>query len=314
MAPPRNLDQLARVYGPATWDVYSQLDVTLNPAGPDSLHALAGEYLRPGNVVLDAGCRDARHLIRLVQENGVTGVGVDPVALHVDRARAAVSAAGLGRRIDVHLGVMQALPQPACSFDLVWCRDVVEQVDDLESGLAELRRVMKPDARLVVYTTFATDRLDGRDAEMMCRHLGTLEANLDRAHVEGAFEGADLVIERQEVIGSTWQEHLAERTQPASTALLRLSRLRRRRDEVVAAHGKEIYDHVEANLHWEVFIMLGKLEPVVYVLTKRHGFVLRARSARRTAPNMARLVIMAFCGVNVSPSVFPDARAGRPAL
>jgi hypothetical protein len=30
--------------------------------------------------------------------------------------------------------------------------------------------------------------------------------------------------------------------------------------------GQEIYDHVEANLHYEVFLLLGKLEPVIHVL------------------------------------------------
>jgi hypothetical protein len=32
--------------------------------------------------------------------------------------------------------------------------------------------------------------------------------------------------------------------------------------------GQEIYDHIEANLHHEVFLFLGKLEPVVHVLGK----------------------------------------------
>ena len=87
--PPRNLDRLTRVYGPATWDVYARLDVSLDPRGPDWLYELAQPYLRPGAVVLDAGCRDAEHLIRLVELNDVTGVGVEPVEIHVERARAA---------------------------------------------------------------------------------------------------------------------------------------------------------------------------------------------------------------------------------
>ena len=121
---------------------------------------------------------------------------------------------------------------------------------------------------MLVYTTFASVHIDGHDAELLRRHLGNVEGNLDRVHVEAAFEAAGLAIDRQEVIGSEWHEYLAERTQPASKALLRLSRLRRQRENIVAAHGQDIYDHVEANLHWEVFILLGKLEPVVYILSK----------------------------------------------
>ncbi len=51
-----------------------------------------------------------------------------------------------------------------------------------------------------------------------------------------------------------------------STALLRLARLRRRSDKIVAEHGQAIVDHVEANLHWELFQLLGKLEPLIYIL------------------------------------------------
>lgn len=267
--PPRNLDRLTTVYGPTTWDVYARLDRSLHPPGPESLHGRARRYLRPGDVVLDAGCRDAKHLIRLVRENEVTGVGVDPVEVHIERARAAVSQAHFGERIELHLGVMHDMPYPDAHFSFVWCRDVLEQVDDLQGGLTELRRVMKPEARLLVYTTFATDRLEGRDAQMMFRHLGNVRQNLDPAYVEAAYEASGLAIERTEVIGTAWWEHLEERTQPVSNALLRLARLRRQTDDIIAAHGEDVYGHIEANLHWEVFILLGKLEPVVHVLRTR---------------------------------------------
>ena len=265
---PSNLDRLNRIYGPSTWDVYSRLDESLNPTGPDLLYELAADYLRAGDVVLDAGCRDAAHLIRLVKAHGVTGVGIDPVPIHIEHASGAVAAAGLDAEITLHLGVIHELPYDEGHFDFVWCRDVLEQVDDLEGGLAELVRVTAPQARLLVYTTFATDRLDGADAAMMKRHLGNVESNLDMAYMEAAFQAAGLLIEVKQVIGPEWREYAEERTQPMSRALLRLSRLRRRQDEIVAESGREVYDHIEANLHWEVFQVLGKLVPVVYVLSR----------------------------------------------
>lgn len=265
---PRNLDRLTRVYGPMTWDVYERLDVSLNPNGPDWIHKLAGQYLQYGDVVLDAGCRDAEHLIRLVQTNQVTGVGVDPVEIHIERARLAVDTAALDDRITLHQGVMHDLPYDEGHFDFVWCRDVLEQVDDLDGALGELVRLMKPRARLLVYTTFATELLDGRDAQMMRRHLGNVDGNLDAGDVEAAFRCAGLEIERKDAIGTEWREYAEERTQPSSRALLRLSRLRRQRDDIITGHGQDIYDHIEANLHWEVFQLLGKLLPVVYVLAR----------------------------------------------
>jgi cyclopropane fatty-acyl-phospholipid synthase-like methyltransferase len=105
-------EQLSRVYSDETWCVYDLLDQSLAPRGPNSLHDLAGEYLAAGSKVLDAGCRDAAHLIRLVQLYDVTGVGVDPVEVHIERARAAVQAANAEAGIDVLVGVMQDLPIP----------------------------------------------------------------------------------------------------------------------------------------------------------------------------------------------------------
>jgi SAM-dependent methyltransferase len=268
---PRNLDRLTTVYGPTTWDVYERLDGSLQPEGPDSLHSMAAEFLQPGGVILDAGCRDAEHLIRLVQDHALTGVGVDPVEIHIQRGRSAVEAAGLGERIRLHRGVMHELPYHDDNFDLVWCRDVLEQVDDLDGAFQELLRVMKPTATLLAYTTFATDLLDGHDAEMMRRHMGNIERNLDMDHMEQAFGRAGLNVERKVVVGTEWREYAEERTQPASLALLRLARLRRQRATIVDAHGQDVYDHIEANLHWEVFQFLGKLVPVVYVLTPQSG-------------------------------------------
>jgi ubiquinone/menaquinone biosynthesis C-methylase UbiE len=89
------------------------------------LHELAGGYLDPVNRVLDAGCRDAAHLIRFVQDHDAVGVGVDPVAIHIERGRAAVEKAGLTGRVTLHHGVMHDLPCPDAQFDLVWCRDVL---------------------------------------------------------------------------------------------------------------------------------------------------------------------------------------------
>lgn len=269
--PPRNLDRLSRIYGPATWDIYARLDASLNPRGPEWLYLLADQYLRSGDVVLDAGCRDAAHLIRLVQNNSVTGVGVDPVELHIDRAHVAVAQAGLESRISVYRGVINDMPFPDDYFDFVWCRDVLEQVDDLQEALCETARVMKPRARMLAYTIVKTDLLDGRDAEMLRAALGNVERNLDRGVLEASFGRAGLVIERTEAIGTEWRERAEEQAHVVSRKLLQLARLRRLRQDLIAEVGEELYAHVEANLHWELFQFIGKLLPIVYVLAPVSG-------------------------------------------
>jgi SAM-dependent methyltransferase len=267
---PQNLDRMSTIYGPTTWDVYERLDASLDPRGPEMLFDAAAEHIADGDTILDAGCRDGAQLIELVRRHpSITGVGVEPVAIHVERAVAAVREAGLDDRITIHEGVVHDVPLDAGAIDFVWCRDVLVQVDDLVGGLRGMHRVMSPDARLLAYCGFATDRLDGADLEMMRRHLGWLEDNVRRERMEAAYADAGFVIERVEEIGTEWREYGEERTQSTSRSLLHLARLRRQRDEIVAWRGQEIFDHIEANLHYEVFLFLGKFVPVIHVLRKR---------------------------------------------
>jgi SAM-dependent methyltransferase len=266
---PTHLEQMSRVYSEQTWSVYDLLDRTLEARGPDSLHDLAAEYIMPGAVILDAGCRDAADLIRLVRVHDATGVGVDPVEIHVARARAAVAVAELGARVEIVQGVMEALPHPDDHFDFVWCRDVVEQLELLVPALKAAARVLKQDGHMLVYTVFATDLLAPQDFEMLEHHLGNVSANLVERTVEEAFDSAGLAIERKDAIGTEYKEYTEERTHPGSRTLLRIARLRRLQRSLIESHGEDIYNHVEANLHWEVFQFLGKLQPTVYVLRHR---------------------------------------------
>ena len=161
------------------------LDESLSPRGPDTLYDLAGSYLSAGSRLLDAGCRDATHLIALVERFDVTGAGVDPVEVHVERARSAIDAAGVADRVEVCVGALEALPFPDAHFDFVWCRDVLEQVDDLDRSLAESARVLRERGRMLVFTTFATGRLTLQDAALLDRHLGNVAENLDEAEGRG---------------------------------------------------------------------------------------------------------------------------------
>src|SRR5919109_596794 len=209
---PSRLESLSRLYGPETWDIYDVLDRSLEPRGREWLHELAADYLTAGARILDAGCRDASDLIRLVQAHDGFGVGVDPVAIHVERARAAVAAASLDERIEIVDGVMETLAYADCSFDFVWCRDVLEGVEPLDDALRALAKMLKRDGRMLVYTSFATDLLTGEEQRL-------------------------------------------------------LERLRRSRERLERELPVELLNHIEATLHWELFLFLGKLQPTVYVLT-----------------------------------------------
>lgn len=145
-------------------------------------------------------------------------------------------------------------------------RDVLEQADDIDGGLAGLRTVMKPGAALVVYPVFLNDRLDGADLEMMQRHLGWLDEALDRSRMEAAFTRAGFTVELVDEIGTEWREHAEEHTPSVSRSLLHLARLRRQKNQIIERRVSRSTTTSRPNLHWETFILLGKLEPVVYVL------------------------------------------------
>jgi hypothetical protein len=129
--------------------------------------------------------------------------------------------------------------------------------------------VLKHDGHMLVYTVFVTDLLAPQEFEMLERHMGNVSSNLVERNVEEAFDSAGLAIEHKDAIGTEYKEHAEERTQPGSRTLLRIARLRRLRRSLRESHGEDVYNHVEANLHWEVFQFLGKLQPTVYVLRHR---------------------------------------------
>jgi SAM-dependent methyltransferase len=266
MENPQQIARMKFVYGDDDAELVALLSESLAPRAPDFLLDLALPLLTPDSRLLDVGCRDARHLIPLVTRSGCTGVGIDPVERNIDRARAAVTAADLEQRIEIRRGLMEQTDEPDSSVDVVWCRDVLEVIPDLHAGLSEVARVLKPGGSAVIYTVFATPRLEPREAAAVNQPLGTVPQNLERAWVEEAFKQAGFRVERLEEIGTEFREYEEERTQPVSESLLRLARLRRRREEVIQRFGRDKYTLWEASLHWLAYLLLGKVEPVAYVL------------------------------------------------
>jgi SAM-dependent methyltransferase len=99
---------------------------------------------RPGERVLDLGCGAGRFLAAL-REAGADPVGVELAEAALERARANVPAVDL--RLVEEDG---SLPLEHGSVDLVWCSEVLEHVADTEHVLLEVRRVLRPDGRLLV--------------------------------------------------------------------------------------------------------------------------------------------------------------------
>ena len=92
--------------------------------------------------ILDVGCGTGANLIMLSKYGDAEGVDVSEDALAFCRER------GLDK---VRLGAGEALPYEDGTFDLVTALDVVEHMDDDLAGLSEMRRVLRPGGKVLLF-------------------------------------------------------------------------------------------------------------------------------------------------------------------
>jgi ubiquinone/menaquinone biosynthesis C-methylase UbiE len=111
-------------------------------------HAL----IQPGDSVLDVGCGTGEIALRAKMRAGKAGqvFGIDPAPEMVTVARN--KAARKGLEIDFRVGVIESLPFPDASIDVVTSSLMMHHLpDDLKvRGLAEIYRVLKPSGRLLI--------------------------------------------------------------------------------------------------------------------------------------------------------------------
>jgi SAM-dependent methyltransferase len=251
-------------------DLQQTLRRSLDPRGTEWLFELFGSLEpRAGELLVDVGCRDARHTIRLAREFGLRAVALDPLALHVELAKRAVSEAGLEDDVEVVEGAIEALPLEDGAADWIWCRDVLVHVD-VRRGLSECARALRPGGRIVAYVTLATDRLEQRERAALVDAAAVADASFDRASVEAAAAAAGLTDVSVDEIGGEWRERMIEDgSWDASDALLGLSRLRRREPELVEAYGAAAVAAYHGGQLWGIYQLLGKLCPTIFVWERR---------------------------------------------
>ncbi|KMO43390.1 SAM-dependent methyltransferase [Methylobacterium tarhaniae] len=134
--------------------------------------------------VLDLGCGGG-HVSYRAAPHVAEVIACDITQAMLDAVAATAAERGLSN-IAVRQAAAEQLPFPAASFDVVLCRFTAHHWQDLEAGLREARRVLKPGGRGVFIDTVApADRV-------LDSHLQAIELLRDASHVRN-YSTAELV-------------------------------------------------------------------------------------------------------------------------
>lgn len=134
-------------------------------------------WLQPCAVVLDAGSGMGDVAVMLASLVGPEGraVGIDRSAQLVERARARARDVA---NVDYQVGDLTSLPFDDATFDAAYSERVFIHLDDPNSAMRELHRVLRPGGRLVIVDPdHSRAAIDADDAEL----ADLLTARLDQA-------------------------------------------------------------------------------------------------------------------------------------
>jgi ubiquinone/menaquinone biosynthesis C-methylase UbiE len=138
------------------WAPYYDISVnliTLGQAWRLRKMTIEQALIKPGDSVLDVGCGTGDVTVPAKIRAGMDGraYGIDPAPEMIAVARS--KAARKGLEIDFRVGVIESLPFPDSSMDVVTSSLMIHHLpDNLKvRGLAEIYRVLKPGGRLLIF-------------------------------------------------------------------------------------------------------------------------------------------------------------------
>jgi ubiquinone/menaquinone biosynthesis C-methylase UbiE len=169
----------------------------LTPIQTATIAEIDREVTEP-EAILDIGCGTGALLRRLANAYPLASlVGVDAAAGMIQQAQAAVPAGGLLRFMEARA---EQLPFPDGSFDLVVSTMSFHHWADQQRGLAEVRRVLKPQGVFVL-----TDVMVG---PWLSRALASTSDRIVTARrLEVLLTGASLRRRRSATVPSVWLQY-----------------------------------------------------------------------------------------------------------
>ncbi len=104
--------------------------------------------LQPGEIILDLGCGEGRHVISAYLEQDVTSIGVDlsvnDLCTTREKFQPFYDAANSNKFFGLSAANALQLPFADNTFDKVICSEVLEHIPDFKGALKEIERVLKP--------------------------------------------------------------------------------------------------------------------------------------------------------------------------
>ncbi len=150
--------------------------------------------LRAGEVVLDLGSGGGIDVILSAKRVGPTGTayGVDMTDEMLALARRNAAEAGV-RNVHFLKGMIEAVPLPAGSVDVVISNCVINLSTDKAAALAEIARVLKPGGRIGVSDVVAEDRLSQQERAERGSYVGCVAGALSEGEYVTGLEAAGFV-------------------------------------------------------------------------------------------------------------------------
>lgn len=260
------------VYTEEVGALYDEGDISCNPRSRDTLLDLAAEHgIGKDSLVLDIGCANGGVSRKLLERTGCRIEGVELLEFPVGMGQEENKKLGVDDRFVIQQGTILDIPFADNHFDFVFCNDVIGMVKDVSKTLSECRRVLKPNGKMLIYLSFPTERLSEKEArELDQTQGGEPEEALSEEQLEQYIKESFKLVKKM-VIGSQFTQYDVEKSKEESEAsknLLRIARLLTWPDKYIKKYGEQKYRIVLAGSHWSLYILLGKLQPTVFIVQK----------------------------------------------